>query len=130
MIECMTSPVRVHRAMLCRDGSPLPCGEHGCAVSTALTELVGDHYAMAEIERPEGRFTLIIDAEWLTFVQQLTAGQPQDLVDVGELPRSMLRAVVAGWSDEWRSCDSELEICEAADGIPHLRLVRSQARSA
>ena len=129
MIDIMTSSVRVHRAML-------HCGDDVGAgsvryndVSAALTELVGDEFVMAQIERPEGRFTLIIDADWISFMQQLV-GSSQDLVDAGDLPRSMVRAVVAGWPCEWSETGFEVEINDAADGVPHLRLVGSQARSA
>ncbi len=104
-------------------------GPGGRAVSDALAELVGDDFVIVEIERDEGRFSLVIDAEWVRFAQ-LVGDTDQDLVDAVELPRSILRAVITGWSDDWWRATDELEIQDSADNIPHLRLTSLRPSSA
>ena len=113
--HCRVSSARFHTDGI--DGF----GPGGRAVSNALDALVGDDFVVVEIERDDGRFSLVIDAEWVRFAQ-LIGDVDQDLVDAVELPRSILRAVITGWSDDWWQATDELEIHESADSIPHLRL--------
>ena len=120
---CRVSSARFHTA-----GIP-SCGPGGRAVADALTALVGDDFVIVEIEREEGRFSLVIDSEWVRFAQFI-GDVDQDLVDPVELPRSILRAVVTGWSDDWWRATADLEITDGADNIPHIRLTSLRPSSA
>lgn len=124
----MPVPAHVHSATL-HTGGCLRGGPGAAKVSTALSELVGDRFVVAQIRRDEGRFTLIIDADWVALAEMLV-NSGQDLIDVGDLPRSMLLAVVAGWPDDWRSSQGPVEVHMSDDGIPHLRAASDHARSA
>lgn len=94
-----------------------------------MSELVGDRYVVAQVRRDEGRFTLIIDADWIELAKSLVNSR-QDLIEVDDLPRSVLLAVVAGWPDDWVSTDEPVDVQLADDGVPHLRLIANRVQSA
>ena len=93
-------------------------GAGGHAVAEFLQTHAGDEYAIVEIERNEGRFSLILDPEWVEFALSVD----HELVEDMELPRGSLLAVVAGWNADWSSASSDLTVVLSPDEIPHLRL--------
>ncbi len=103
---------RLHRA------SSAAYGAGGQAVTEFLKVHAGDDYAVVEIERNEGRFSLILDPEWVEMAQ----AADQEVIDDLELPRASLLAVVAGWAADWSRASSELTVDLSDDEIPHLRL--------
>lgn len=88
-------------------------------MADCLASLIADDYAVAEVERSEGRFSLILDAEWVRLAQSTSN---HDLVEDMALPRNVVLAVVAGWATDWSNASSELEVDLSHDAIPHLRL--------
>lgn len=90
-----------------------------CPVERHLTEHIGDEYALVDLERPEGRFTLVVDAEWLRFAHAVGEERP-DLVDGLDLPSSVLLAVVVGWQSEWPTHDDGVVVPSQRNGVLHL----------
>jgi len=95
-----------------------------CAIDTYLGDNIDGDYAMVEIERAEGHFTLVVDAGFIELARSAERENP-DLVEDLTLPRATLRAVVAGWPDEWCSADRHLHVHHSVDHIPHLTLTGS-----
>lgn len=124
----VTSSAHIESATL-HTGGRIEGGPGSAKVSSALSELVGDRFVVARIRRDDGRFSLIIDADWVELAESLV-NSGQDLVEVGDLPRSMLLAVVAGWPEDWHCADGAVEVHVSDDDIPHLRSVASHVRSA
>ena len=91
------------------------------AVMDYLHSHAGDDFAVVEVERAEGRFTLILDAEWVRLAQSAHA-RNTDLVADMELPRASLLAVIAGWHRDWDTTEATMTIDYSIDDIPHLRL--------
>ncbi len=92
---------------------------HGCAVERQLVEHLGSDYALVELERFEGRFTLAVDAEWLRFARSIGEEHPGLMEDL-ELPASVLLAVVPGWQDDWRLGADSVTISHRRNGVLHL----------
>lgn len=116
----VSTAVRIASARLHRAGSAA-YGPGGQAVASFLRRLTGDDYAIVEIERNEGRFSLILDPDWVELARSSHAISP-DIVDDMGLPRSSVRAVVEGWVSDWSEATSDLSVEHSADQIPHLRL--------
>lgn len=114
----MPHPPRVASARIHGANSAI-YGAGGQAVADYLISVAGENYAVVEIERCEGRFSLILDAEWVRLAQSTSN---LDLVRDLALPRNVVRAVVAGWATDWSYASSDLEIEHSSDAIPHLRL--------
>lgn len=124
----VAGPAHIRSATL-HTGGPLPGGPGAAKISSALSELVGDRFVVAQIRRDDGRYTLIIDANWIALAKSLV-DSGQDLIEVGDLPRSMLLAVVAGWPEDWQCSQGPVDVHLSDDGIPHLRTSETEARSA
>lgn len=91
------------------------------AIVDYLERNVGDDCAVAEIERPEGRFSLVLDGNWLQLAHAAHEQTPALLDDLA-LPRNAVRAVVAGWQSDWEACSGDLTVDLSPDHVPHLRL--------
>lgn len=86
-----------------------------------LRSHAGGEYTVVAVERDEGRFSLIVDSEWVELAraaQQLS----QDLVDDIDLPRNAVLAVVGGWISDWSDASADLTVEFSKDHIPHLCL--------
>ncbi len=96
-----------------------------------LQSHAGDDYGVVEIERDEGRFSLIVDSEWLRLAH-VAREVDQGLVEGMDLPRTVLLAVVSGWISDWSAATADLSVEQSEDQIPHLRLtsLRPSASSA
>jgi len=96
-------------------------GAGGQAIADYLQSHAGEEYAVVEIQRDGGRFSLIVDPEWIRLALSASTID-QNLVDDMQLPRSTLLAVVAGWDTDWSNATSDLTVEHSPDQIPHLRL--------
>ncbi len=77
---------------------------------------------LALIDRPDGKFTLVLDNEWVglgSSIRDLESGE--SLTDDFEIPRLAMKAVIAGWPGDWDADASpSLSTHYSADNIPHL----------
>lgn len=103
------------------DADAAPCGGGARAIEDYLQSHIGNDYTVVEVSRPEGCFSLIVDANWFRLAQQASRSQTDVLGDL-ELPRSSLLAVVVGWSSDWVTASADLSVEYSTDHIPHLRL--------
>ena len=111
--ETRIASARLHRA------DSAAHGVGGRAIADFLQSHAGDEYAVVEVERKEGRFSLIVDPDWIEFARSAD----ESIIDDMDLPRSTLLAVVAGWAIDWSKATSEeLTVVLSDDKIPHLRL--------
>lgn len=96
------------------------------AIGTYLEDHIDVDSAMITLARPEGHFTLVVDA---SYVELARAAQQVDptIVDGLMLPRVAVLAVIAGWPDEWLAGCSDLRVHVSQDGVPHLRLFDSSS---
>lgn len=88
-----------------------------------LDELIAAGAAFALLSRISFRYSLAIDQEWLTFTQEVKRTQGRHVLEGVDLPRTVIRAVVEGWPDDWdqhasRPCSVSL----SGDRIPHIAL--------
>ena len=123
----------VHQAAICKayftNPTKLTRGRGSALVSTLLEELVGDHLCILEITRPDGRFSLVLDADWADLGLQISALESDKLDEKVALPRSALNAVVAGWPLEWdEQANPKLGVHVSEDNIPHVSLSEIGAR--
>jgi hypothetical protein len=126
--ELVSSSAYIRSATL-HAGGVLEGGTGAAEVNRKLSELVGDRFVVAKIRRNDGRLTLIIDPAWFGLIESLV-DSGQDLVEVDDLPRPMLLAVVDGWPEEWTLSDDTLPVDITDDGTPHLRPAATRVQSA
>lgn len=108
-----------------RATSHLASGSGSTQISELLLEIVGPRLCLLEVCRPEGHFTFAVDAEWAemaTHLGEMDEGD-DDLASL-QLPRSALRAVIAGWPTEWDDIDQpRLKVHVSEDLVPHVSLL-------
>ena len=86
---------------------------------------------MALIDRPDGKFTLVLDNEWIGLGVRIRDLDPgATLADDFEIPRHAVKAVIAGWPGDWDADASPtLSTHYTADNIPHLSVNDAKVRS-
>ena len=124
----------LHQAAICHafftNPGKLAKGPGSALVSGLLQEIAGNYLCILEIERPDGRFSLVLDTAWAALGLQVSALDGCDeLNDSVPLPRSALRAVVAGWALDWdEQINPTLGVHLSDDDIPHVSLSEVGAR--
>ena len=82
---------------------------------------------LVEIKRAEGCFTFAVDAEWAEMGMDLMATSCSGMDCSAQLPRSALRAVIAGWPAQWDMIEKpRLEVHLSEDLVPHISLSADQ----
>ena len=108
-----------------RATSHLASGYGSTQISELLLEMVGPRLCLLEVRRPDGRFTLAVDADWAEMVTGLgEIDEREDDLASLQLPRSALRAVIAGWPTDWDDLGQpRLEVHVSEDLLPHISLL-------
>ena len=106
-----------------RATSQLAVGSGSTQVSDLLLELVGPQLCLVEVRRPDGCFTFAVDAGWAEMALVLNNVDTSHDLSSLQLPRSALRAVLAGWPSDWDEIsDPRLEVHLSEDLVPHVSL--------
>lgn len=102
-------------------------GPGSTQISDLLLELVGPRLCLVEVRRADGCFTFAVDADWAEMVMDLgSVGDTDELCSL-QLPRSALRAVLAGWPSHWDEIgEPRLEVHLSEDLVPHVSLSDNQ----
>jgi len=100
--------------------SQLRRGPTSGAICDELARFDVEQACVVLVERPDLNVTLFLDAEWAQLGLEIE--NESDDTDL-ELPRSVLRAVVSDWPDNWDLyLDASTHVSVSSDGIPHLGL--------
>jgi hypothetical protein len=119
---------RITNAYFCAP-SELAFGSGSTQLSELLSKLIGTRLCLVEVDRTDGHFTFAVDADWAE-MGLLSAGDgapSEDELPSFQLPRSALRAVVAGWPADWDDVlEPRIEVHVSKDLVPHLSLADDQ----
>ncbi|NNF53433.1 MAG: hypothetical protein HKN03_03220 [Acidimicrobiales bacterium] len=117
----MSEGTRIERVFF-QSTAQLAMGPGSALIQGFLSEAVGARMCLALIARPDGRFTLVLDNEWIGLgfrIRDREAGVT--LTDDFEIPRQAIQAVIAGWPADWDADASPtLSTHYSHDNIPHL----------
>ncbi len=119
----VNSAAMIERAYFCTTAQ-LGLGAGSTQLSELLLELIGTQLCLVEVRRPDGRYTFAVDADWAEMAIGLGQQGVADEELAGlQLPRSALRAVIAGWPADWDG-DGEprLGVHLSEDLVPHVSL--------
>ncbi len=83
-----------------------------------LAANAGNQFCLTAVIRDGERLSIAVDQEWIEFALE-AAAVSDDLLDGVTVPRSVIRAVVGGWTDDWREGGVFMTRADT-DGVPHL----------
>ena len=107
----------------------LAAGPGSALIQEFLLATLGIRICLALIHRPDGKFTLVLDNEWVGLGVRIRDLDPSEtLANDFEIPRQAMKAVIAGWPGDWDADASPtLSTHYSTDRIPHLSVNHSVA---
>ncbi|MBT8240691.1 MAG: hypothetical protein KJN63_05645 [Acidimicrobiia bacterium] len=118
----MNRAAHVQRAYF-QTTSRLARGIGSTQISELLLEVAGPRLCLVELERADGCFTFAVDTDWAEMGLDLRATPCREVDCSLPLPRSALRAVIAGWPAHWDTIERpRVNVHLSEDLVPHVSL--------
>lgn len=127
IISIVRDDTRIERVFF-KSTDQLAVGPGSALIQDFLSTAVGRRVCLVLIDRPDGQFTLVIDNEWVGLGFRIRNLEPgATLADDFEIPRHAMKAVIAGWPDDWDADQTPALVTHySADSIPHLSVNDSE----